>query len=131
MSDAVTEFGRLMGLDDLAAGHHGSACRLQWEDGSSLEVEEVNEELLVSLAFPAPHLRSGEMLQALQLLDQRQPSGAQALQVGLVGVAGDARLVVLARLPSRGARGDQVQQAAERCRQWQRRWESACQRALP
>jgi type III secretion system chaperone SycN len=128
MSDAVTEYGRLIGLDDLALGSGGAACSLQWGDGSTLEIEEVGDHLLVSLSFPAPHPSSRELVHALSMVDLRPQGVAVPLQVGRVGQGQDAHLVVLARLLARGAGGQQIQAAVEDCRKWQRRWETECKR---
>ena len=128
MNSALAEYGRLIGRDDLASGHHGQACRMVWPDGSSVDIEEIEGELQVSLAFAAAHPNGSELLKALQLLDLRQAGAAAPLQVGLVGLGVDARLVVLARSVAREADGRLIQQHVERCRQWQRRWEAMCQR---
>lgn len=128
MNDPVADYGRLIGRDDLVGAHQGMASQLQWPDGSILEIEVVDEDLLVSLAFSAPHPTTQELLEALRLLDMRQAGAAQPLQVGVVGVGVDARLVVLSRMQARGADGRLIQQHAERCRQWRRRWEATCQR---
>lgn len=128
MSNAVTEYGRLIGLDDLALGPGGGACSLQWGDGSTLEIEEVGDHFLVSLCFPAPHPSSKELVHALSMVDLRPQGVAAPLQLGRVGQGQETHLVVLTRLLARGAGGQQIQAAVESCRKWQRRWETECNR---
>jgi type III secretion system chaperone SycN len=128
MSEAVAEYGRLVGLDDLTLGPAGGACSVDWGDGSSLEIEEVGDHLLVSLCFHTPHLSTREMVQALSMVDLRPQAQALPLQVGRLGTGQDTRLVLLARLVARGADGRQIQAAVEDCRKWQRRWEAECNR---
>ena len=126
-SDAVGEFGRTIGLDDLHLGH-SSACELRWADGSALVLEETDEHLLVCVMFPTPHLQPQEKLKALEMQDMRVYADMPAVQVGVRDQGEHACLVALSRLDARSASGREIQQAVDLITRWRHRWEAACGR---
>lgn len=123
VSQAVTEFGQSMGIEGLNLGSTG-VCQLQWEDGSTLLIEETAEELLVCLAFPAAHLHALEMQQALELQDQRVHHGFAVVQVGLRGQGADTLIVTLVRVRARVLAGADIARSVDQLTEWRSRWES-------
>ena len=129
---AVAEFGRQLGVDNLSLGHSG-ACQLTLQDGSELLVEapeEVpREALLVALVLPVPFLNAAEMLKALQMADLRMHQPMTSVQVGLRGTGADARLVLVVRITGLVVGADDVSRAWQTLTQWRARWETNCGRA--
>lgn len=128
MSDAISEFGELLGVGGLSGAGNGQVNTLRWGDGSRLDIESIEDDLLLSLAFPAPHPQAAELVMALKMTDLRRPNRATPLQVGLVGQGSEAMLVVAARLRARSANGHLLQREVERFQNWRRQWEGACAR---
>jgi len=97
LEQALLEFGREMGIDNLRLGSRGTA-ELRLESGSTLGLarhDAHDEELVVYLALPATdHDRAARLLRAMKVAAVPQP-GAAALQVGWHG-QGDNEVLVLA-----------------------------------
>ncbi|MEC4720741.1 hypothetical protein RY831_16375 [Noviherbaspirillum sp. CPCC 100848] len=99
VQQTLADFGKSLGMDGLSFSEQGMAS-LQFQSGSQLGVELVNEEVLVyriqPTPFPSPELRGKVLRQA----DFRQ-GGQFPFQVGMKGVGQEAVLVVLVRVPVR------------------------------
>jgi type III secretion system chaperone SycN len=129
---ALEQFGQTLGIQGLQFGDEG-ACRLQWEDGTALSIEECRAGILVSLEVPAPHVGVDALLKALQQCDQMAPApghGGQAdvgpVQIGLAGRGEEARLVASSRVVGSWPSGADLDHAVQLLVHWRRRWSEAC-----
>ena len=131
---ALEQYGRALGVEDLHFGDRGS-CRLQWQDGTALCIEEFAADILVCLEIPSPHVTADHLLKALQLCDMTMnsrapavPSEIGAVQVGLSGRGHECCLVACSRIRQASPSGADLEHAVERILQWRRRWNEACDR---
>jgi type III secretion system chaperone SycN len=119
--DAVTEFGRAVGLDQLSL-HPTGKVRMGLPGGEWLSFEEHQDELLVNLVVPAPFVSTSALLEALQACEIRRSGSDLGFQAGLTGQGNEACLVLVTRLPAAQANGAAVISAVDACLDWSRRW---------
>jgi type III secretion system chaperone SycN len=84
----VRDFGRTMGMPELAFNDHG-VVRLKFERNGALSIERTAEGALLQLARPADRLRDGALERALGLchfeaIDRLRPDAGLTLDGALV-----------------------------------------------
>jgi hypothetical protein len=126
-SQAVEDFGRIMGLDDLSlhpVGHCTLACADEADIG--IDTDACDEDgLVVSISRPAPFVTASELLIALQSCDARRPSNSPPVSAALQGSGSDARIICATRLSRPRLTGQEIAAAVDRLQTWQRSWRDA------
>jgi len=129
-SQAVEDFGRIMGLEDLSlhpTGHCTLACADDAEIG--LDADACDEDgLVVSISRPAPFVTAPQLLVALQSCDARRPSNSPPVSAALQGSGSDARIICATRLSRPRLNGPEIAAAVDRLQAWQHSWRDACGR---
>lgn len=120
IDDAVTEFGKQLGITGLNLGRHGNA-QLELGSGALLTVEPVRrgrqDEVLVSLGRPVGHQLPRLNRLALSKAHHSR-GGALPIQVASRGQGTDAMLLAVVRLPQRGFTPQALAHAADYLGRW-------------
>lgn len=126
-AQAVQEFGRLMGLEDLSlhpAGHCTLACADDSEIG--LDVDACDEDsLVVSISRLAPFVTAPQLLVALQSCDARKQPIVPPVSAALHGSGNDARVICATRLQRSQLTGHEIAASIDRLQVWHRTWRDA------
>jgi type III secretion system chaperone SycN len=119
VEDALSEFGRHMGLSQLAFGP-GGLVELRLENGSVLTIEDQSiaaEELLIHLRRPVGYQAAAWLRNALARCHAECHS-PWPLQVALRGQGSEATLILLTRVTARGFTPQALSQAIEHQLRW-------------
>lgn len=118
--DALAEFGRQLGIEQLSFGSHGVA-QLVLQSGGLVAVEPVRrgdrDEVLIYLGRPVGH-QAGALLQRALARAHWREGGPYPVQVALRGDGPDAMLLALVRLPERAFTGQSLAHAVDYLGRW-------------
>lgn len=124
--DAISEFGRRMGLEGWTLNAQGVA-QMQFPSGALLAVEPVEEEVLVYTVHDASHAPPAQWLDALKRC-HTQRRGSWPMQVGCRTTASGTEIVVLTRVPERALTAQHLEEAVLTVLQWRDNWASGALR---
>lgn len=113
---ALADFGREIGITDLAPGPHGGA-HLRFDSGASLGIDPQDDQVLVHLSEPLRHDVAATVLKAMKRSAQPQP-GEPLVQVGLRSTTAGDWLLMGTRLPAAECDARLLGQRAGQLREW-------------
>ena len=122
ITNAVSDFGRSIGLNDLSLEQAGLVV-LELEASDLLTLEQAGEDLLVYRVVSFPYVSTQQLLKALKACNARlQEQQGWQLQVGLRGTGADSALVFLYRLSGSSVSGRGIEQAIDMIERFKRSW---------